>query len=145
MEMLVRLVRQKSKGCALCRVGESGANRSGSSTSPSTTSPSTPAPSTTADCEETTEEYEVAIPGSDDNDDEAEAPYCDEVESADSNSLSRRGRGQHWQRSLDQEFAVLDKRYIPKAPAGVPGAQRRSRRHTAPAKEARAQVTATGL
>jgi len=122
----------------------------GSSTSPSTTSPSTAAPSSTSDCEETTEEYEVEIPGDDSDDDEAEAPYCDEIEgsddaSSDSNSMTRRGRGQHWQRSLDVEFAELDKRYIPKAPAGVPGAQRRSERHTVRELRARAAATSTGL
>lgn len=139
--MVVRLVRTKdaSSKAVLTSPG---------STSPSTTSPSAATPSSTSNCEETTEEYEVEIPG-DDSDDEAEAPYCDEVESeadevsADSNPLSRRGRGQHWQRSLDVEFAGLDKRYIPKAPAGVPGAQRRSRRHTA--QEPRAFATSTGL
>jgi hypothetical protein len=125
----------------------------------SSTSPSTPAPSATTpaqDCEETDEEYEVEIPEG--TTDDSDAPYCDEIEqdesssddnssddSADAadNSYTRRGRGQLWQRSLDEEFAQLDRRYIPKAPAGIPRTQRRSRRHTTVS--APASVTATGL
>lgn len=83
----------------------------------------------------------------DDNGDE-DVPYCDddvaspevvgEAEQTWSRRQLARGRGQHWQRSLDTEFQKLDRSYIPQAP--VPGRRSRVR-----ARDAQATLTSTGL
>lgn len=59
--------------------------------------------------------------------DSSDDSSADDDQSQTQETYVRRGRGQHWQRSVDSEFQKLDRSYIPHAP----NVERRSRRRNA--------------
>lgn len=95
----------------------------------SPTSPATPVPSST-DAPDGDDFDEDDLPECEDDQDQQAQP-------ASETAYVRRGRGQHWQRSLDSEFIKLDRSYIPHAPAP----DRRSRRRAV----TQVSPTSTGL
>lgn len=91
------------------------------SSSPSASASAAPAPSATDAPEEVDyDNLPICDSGDDTSDDDSQTQETQET-------YVRRGRGQHWQRSVDSEFQKLDRSYIPHAP----NVERRSRRRNA--------------